>query len=39
MPTAPEALAELAEVFRMFEEEYCEAGNPMPRGTTDVVPT
>lgn len=37
MPTAREALAELAEVFRLIEEEYREAGRPMPRDTTEIV--
>jgi hypothetical protein len=37
MPTAKEALAELAEVFRMIEEEHRESGKPMPRDTTEIV--
>jgi hypothetical protein len=37
MPTAREALAELAAVFGMIEEEYREAGKPMPRDTTEIV--
>jgi predicted RNase H-like HicB family nuclease len=37
MPTAKESLAELAEVFRMIEEEHRESGKPMPRDTTAIV--
>ena len=37
MPTANEALAELAEVFRMIEDEHRESGTPMPRDTTEIV--
>ena len=37
MPTAKEALAELAEVFRIIEEEYRESGRPMPLDTTEIV--
>jgi hypothetical protein len=37
MPTAKEALAELAEVFRMVEDEYRESGRAMPRDTTEIV--
>ncbi|MGH9785739.1 MAG: type II toxin-antitoxin system HicB family antitoxin [Terriglobia bacterium] len=37
MPTAREALGELAEVFRMIEEEHRESGQPMPRDTTEIV--
>ena len=37
MPTAREALTELAEVFRMIEQEYRESGQPMPRDTTEIV--
>ena len=37
MPSAKEALAELAEVFCMIEEEHREAGMPMPRDTTEIV--
>ncbi|MBZ5618559.1 MAG: type II toxin-antitoxin system HicB family antitoxin [Acidobacteriia bacterium] len=37
MPTPEEALAELAEVFRMVVEEYRESGRPMPRDTTEIV--
>ncbi|MBI4910836.1 MAG: type II toxin-antitoxin system HicB family antitoxin [Acidobacteria bacterium] len=37
MPTADSALAELAEVFRLIEEEHREAGAPMPKDTTEIV--
>ena len=37
MPTAEEALTELAEVFRMIEEEYREQGKRMPVDTTEIV--
>ena len=37
MPTAEEALAELAEVFRLLEQEHRENGKPMPRDTTEIV--
>jgi predicted RNase H-like HicB family nuclease len=37
MATAEGALAELAEVFRMIEEEYRESGKPMPLDTTEIV--
>ena len=37
MPTAEQALSELAEVFRMIEEEHREAGKTMPRDTTEIV--
>ena len=37
MPTAEEALVELAAVFRLIEEEYRESGKPMPRDTTAIV--
>jgi predicted RNase H-like HicB family nuclease len=37
MPTAEEALAELAEVFRMIEEEHRESGTPMPLDTTEII--
>jgi predicted RNase H-like HicB family nuclease len=37
MPTAEEALTELAEVFRIIEEEYRESGKPMPQDTTEIV--
>ena len=38
MPTAEEALAELAQVFRMIEQEYREQAKPMPVDTTEIVP-
>jgi predicted RNase H-like HicB family nuclease len=37
MPTAEEALTELAEVFLLIEEEHREHGRPMPRDTTEIV--
>ena len=37
MPTAVEALVELAEVYRLIEEEHRESGQPMPRGTNEIV--
>lgn len=37
MPTAEEALAELAEVFRIIEEEHRESGMQMPLDTTEIV--
>ena len=37
MPTAEEALTELAAVFRMIEEEYSESGKLLPRDTTEIV--
>ena len=37
MPSAEQALSELAEVFRMIEEEYREQGKPMPIDTTEIV--
>ena len=37
MATAEEALAELAAVFRLIEEEHRESGKPMPRDTTEIV--
>jgi predicted RNase H-like HicB family nuclease len=37
MPTGEEALAELAQVFRMIEQEYREHGKPMPVDTTEIV--
>ena len=37
MPTAGEALTELAEVFRIIEEEHRESGKPMPHDTTEIV--
>ena len=37
MPTAEEALAELANVFQMIAEEHKETGTPMPLDTTEIV--
>ena len=37
MPTSKEALAELANVYRMIEEEHQASGEPMPRDTTEIV--
>jgi predicted RNase H-like HicB family nuclease len=37
MPTAEEALAELAEVFRMIASEYFEAGRTLPDDSTGIV--
>ena len=37
MPSAEEALAELANVYRMIAEEHQESGTPMPRDTTEIV--
>jgi predicted RNase H-like HicB family nuclease len=37
MPTAEQALSELAVVFRMIEEEHRESGTPMPLDTTEIV--
>ena len=37
MPTAEQALTELAEVFRVIAEEHRESGRPMPRDTTAIV--
>lgn len=37
MPTAEEALAELAEVFGIIEEEHRESGKPLPQDTTEIV--
>ncbi|HXP84156.1 MAG TPA: type II toxin-antitoxin system HicB family antitoxin [Bryobacteraceae bacterium] len=37
MPTAEQALAELAEVFRMIKAEHRESGTPMPLDTTEIV--
>ena len=37
MPTREEALAELAAVFEMIEQEYCEKGLPLPADTTEIV--
>ena len=35
--TAEEALAELAEVFRLLEQEHRESGKTLPRDTTEIV--
>lgn len=37
METREAALAELAQVFRMIEEEYREKGIPLPADTTEIV--
>jgi predicted RNase H-like HicB family nuclease len=37
MKTREEALAELANVFSMVEEEYRERGQPLPADTTEIV--
>ncbi len=37
MATAEEALAELAEVFRLLEQEHRESGKTLPRDTTEIV--
>ena len=37
MPTREEALAELADVFRMISEEYQERNEPLPADTTAIV--
>jgi predicted RNase H-like HicB family nuclease len=37
MPTAEEALAELAKVFRLIEEEHRETGTPLPLDTTEII--
>jgi len=37
MPTREEALAELAEVFKMIAEEYREKGISLPADTTEIV--
>ena len=37
MPTAEEAVSELAKVFRLIEEEYREGGQTLPRDTTEIV--
>lgn len=36
-PTPAEALTELAAVFKLIEEEYCEHGRPLPVDTTGIV--
>jgi predicted RNase H-like HicB family nuclease len=37
LPTAEEALTELADVFRIIEKEYRESGKPLPHDTTEIV--
>jgi predicted RNase H-like HicB family nuclease len=37
MPTREAALTELADVFEMIRAEYCEAGQPLPADTTELV--
>jgi predicted RNase H-like HicB family nuclease len=37
MPTAEEAVTELANVFRLIEEEYRESGTELPRDSTEIV--
>jgi predicted RNase H-like HicB family nuclease len=37
MNTAEEALAELASVFEMIDEEYREKGQSLPADTTEIV--
>jgi predicted RNase H-like HicB family nuclease len=37
MPTAEAALAELAEVFRLIEQEHRESGTPLPLDTTEII--
>ncbi len=37
MPTAGQALSELAVVFQMIEEEHRETGKAMPLDTTEIV--
>ena len=37
MATSEEALAELADVFRMISEEYQERNEPLPADTTAIV--
>ena len=37
MPTPEEALAELAEVFRLIEQEHRDSGKPLPGDTTEIV--
>lgn len=37
MPTAEEALRELAAVFRLLEEEYVVSGRTLPLDTTAIV--
>jgi hypothetical protein len=37
MPTAAEAVTELAEVFRMIQDEYSASGQTLPRDSTEIV--
>ena len=37
MPTAEEAVSELAKVFRLIEEEYRANGLALPSDTTEIV--
>ena len=37
MPTAEEAVTELAHVFLLIEEEYRADGRLLPRDTTEIV--
>lgn len=37
MPTAEEAVSELAKVFRLIEEEYRASGLTLPSDTTEIV--
>ncbi len=37
MPSREEALAELAEVFRMIADEHRDKGQPLPSDTTEIV--
>lgn len=37
MDTREEALAELAQVFKMVEESFREKGIPLPADTTEIV--
>jgi predicted RNase H-like HicB family nuclease len=37
VPTAEEAVSELAKVFALIEEEYRVSGQSLPRDTTEIV--
>lgn len=37
MPTAEEAVTELAKVFRLIEEEHRESGMDLPRDSTEIL--
>ena len=37
MPSVQEAVAELANVFQLIEEEYRAKGQTLPRDTTEIV--